>query len=206
MTEDQQLSALLRLKRYEQPPSGYYQKLLQDVHRRQRAELLKRPLWKIAVERLQTFFSEHSMSGLSYAGAMAAVAVAGLLAINTLGTSSGISGGQTLAQAPAPTLPAVAEVAPSEPAPSTALAQIASTRTPTVDLRAETPGLPRLLSLEESPVEVTTTSAEDDEALANARLSPSRTQADGGATVRQPRYVIDARPPSFEATKVSFSF
>jgi len=88
------------------------------------------------------------------------------------------------------------------------LAQVASTRTPAVDLRAETPSVTRLLSLqEEAPVEVTTTSAEE-ETLANARISPSRASSEttGGTSVRQPRYVIDARPPSFEATKVSFSF
>lgn len=83
MTEEQ-LSALLRLKRDEQPPAGYFDQLLRDIHRRQRAELLQRPLWKIALERVQTFFGEHSMGRASYAGAMAAVLVAGLAAIGLL--------------------------------------------------------------------------------------------------------------------------
>src|SRR4051794_11097022 len=87
MTEDQQLQALLRLKRYEQPPAGYYEKLLQDIHRRQRSELLRQPLWAIAVERVQIFFSEHSMGSLSYAGALAAVALAGLMTINVASRS-----------------------------------------------------------------------------------------------------------------------
>src|SRR5258708_39842639 len=78
---EEQLSALLRLKRYEQPPAGYFDRLLQDVHRRQRAELLRRPLWKIAAERLQTFFSEHSMGHLSYAGALASALVVGVVGI-----------------------------------------------------------------------------------------------------------------------------
>jgi hypothetical protein len=38
---DEQLSALLRLKRYEQPPPQYFETLLQRVHRRQRCELLR---------------------------------------------------------------------------------------------------------------------------------------------------------------------
>jgi len=83
MTEEQ-LSALLRLKRYEQPPAHYFDRLLQDVHRRQRADLLKLPLWKIALERVQTFFSEHSMSRLSYAGALASVMVVGMTAIGLM--------------------------------------------------------------------------------------------------------------------------
>src|SRR4029434_6253749 len=81
MTEDQQqqkLSALLRLKRYEQPPPGYFDKLLQDVHRRQRGDLLRRPAWKLLLERVQTFFSEHSMGYGAYAGAATAVVVAGV--------------------------------------------------------------------------------------------------------------------------------
>jgi hypothetical protein len=78
---DEQLSALLRLKRYEQPPPAYFDRLLQEVHRRQREELLRRPLWRIALDRLQVAFSEHSMAPASYAGAMAAVVVTGLLAI-----------------------------------------------------------------------------------------------------------------------------
>ena len=75
---DEQLSALLRLKRYEGPPPEYFEGLLTQVHRRQRAELLHRPLWRIAVERVQTFFSEHSMGNLSYAGAMASALVVGV--------------------------------------------------------------------------------------------------------------------------------
>jgi hypothetical protein len=87
MTEEQ-LSALLRLKRFEQPPPQYFDQLLQDIHRRQRAELLRRPLWKIAAERIQTFFSEHSMGHLSYAGALASVMIVGVGAIGLM-TSGG---------------------------------------------------------------------------------------------------------------------
>ena len=81
---DEQLSALLRLKRHEKPPEGYFDGLLRDIHHRQRTELLRRPLWKIAAERVQTFFSEHSMGHLSYAGALAAVLVVGVAAIGLM--------------------------------------------------------------------------------------------------------------------------
>jgi hypothetical protein len=93
---DQQLTALLRLKRYEKPPVGYFDRLLEDVHRRQRAELLQRPLWKIAVERVQVFFSEHSMGNVGYAGAMAAVLVMGLGTISLM-TPGGMKDSRNLA-------------------------------------------------------------------------------------------------------------
>ena len=80
MTEEQ-LTSLLRIKRFEQPPPQYFDKLLENVRRRQREELLQRPLWRIAVERVQTFFSEHSMGNVSYAGAMAAALIVGAGAI-----------------------------------------------------------------------------------------------------------------------------
>src|SRR4051794_33677071 len=83
MTEEQ-LSALLRLKRDEQPPPGYFDDLLRAVHRRQREELLQRPLWRIAIERLQCFFGERTLAPVSYAGVLAAVAVAGVLPIRSI--------------------------------------------------------------------------------------------------------------------------
>ena len=90
---DEQLSALLRLKRYEQPAPQDFDRLLQDIHRRQRSELLHRPLWKIAAERVQTFFSEHSMGHLSYAGALASALVVGVVGIGLM-TSGGAVPGQ----------------------------------------------------------------------------------------------------------------
>lgn len=83
MTDDQ-LTALLRLKRYEKPDPAYFEDLLKDIQERQRAELLHRPIWKLAMDRFQTFFSEHSMGNVSYATAMASVLVAGVSAIVVL--------------------------------------------------------------------------------------------------------------------------
>jgi len=103
---DEQLCALLRLKRFEQPPEGYFDGLLRDIHRRQREELLRRSLWSIAMERMQTFFGEHSMSSPAYAGAMAAVLVAGVVAIGTVLPHSHAPGGGVIASAtPAPVSP-----------------------------------------------------------------------------------------------------
>ncbi|MEI9897722.1 MAG: hypothetical protein WDN28_28660 [Chthoniobacter sp.] len=169
MTEEQ-LSALLRIKRFEQPPPQYFDRLLQDIHRRQRAELLRRPLWKIAAERLQTFFSEHSMGHLSYAGALASVLVVGVAGIGVI-----TSGGS-------------AELASkggySSGGRSAALAEVA----------AQAPANEKLLDIEN----------------ANSHLilgSPSLPTAQPGylPAVHQPRYIIDARPASYEPAS-AYSF
>ena len=158
---DEQLSALLRLKRYEQPPADYFDGLLKDIHRRQRTELLRRPLWKIAAERVQTFFSEHSMGHLSYAGAMAAVLIVGVGAIGLM-TPGGSS---------RPSAPAFAAVE-KNPAP------IAEEKI----LSLQASAAPRL----------------DAPAL-------SAPTAGFAPVVPQPRYIMDARPVSYEPSS-AFNF
>lgn len=196
MTEEQQLQALLRLKRYEQPPAGYYEKLLRDVHRKQRSELLRRPLWSIAWERLQTLFSEHSMGNVSYAGAMAGVAVAGILAINAA-SKSGVGTGPSIASAA--THPAASEAQPAELHQPLQAPQLAQTRL----VAATAP----VLTLDGDAFAATSdaSDADVDDELHDARLLPAKAARTFG-TVRQPRYVIDSRPVSYEAARVSFSF
>ena len=152
---DEQLSALLRLKRYEQPAPQYFDRLLENIHRRQRSELLQRPLWKIATERLQTFFSEHSMGHLSYASALASVLVVGLAGIGIM-----TSGGSP------ERLPHARLV--SDPIPPAIYAE------------------KQLLTLQtkQGPV------------LESPSL-PS-TQPGSAYGFRQPRYIIDTRPASYE--------
>ena len=53
--DDREIARLLRLKRYEQPPPGYFENFLHEFHRRQRDELLRQPLWRICLERAHTF-------------------------------------------------------------------------------------------------------------------------------------------------------
>jgi len=160
MTEEQ-LTALLRLKRYEQPPPEYFQGLLQNIHRRQRAELLQRPLWKIAVERMQTFFSEHSMGHMSYAGALAVALVGGITVIELMTPNGGLKGhGQSKSTVVA------TETAPSQDKL----------------LRLQNVSLPKL---EAPPLQAPESSLQ--------------------STAREPRYVIDARPVSYEPSS-SFNF
>lgn len=179
MTEDQQqqkLSALLRLKRYEQPPPGYFDKLLQDVHRRQRADLLRRPAWKLWLERVGTFFSEHSLGYGTYAGAATALVITGLAIFGSSFT------GKPSGQAAAPALAA----APARP----------------IDLRSDRAATESLFSLDGERL-VMASLPEMDSPVANARLFPAPISR-GTIAGRQPRYVIDAQPVSYEATPVSF--
>lgn len=89
MPDETELQKLLRLKRYEKPAPEYFDGFLRDFHRRQRAELLRQPAWKIVLERLETLFSEHSLGRSAYAMATAVVLVcAGIASYGILNSGS----------------------------------------------------------------------------------------------------------------------
>src|SRR5438876_982124 len=73
---DKEIAKLLRLKRYEQPPPGYFENFLHEFHRRQRDELLRQPLWRICLDRAQDLMLRLNVRSLaSYPAAAAAVLV-----------------------------------------------------------------------------------------------------------------------------------
>src|SRR5213076_1460216 len=62
---DNEITKLLRLKRYEQPPPGYFENFLHEFHRRQRDELLRQPLWRICLERAHNFMLQLDVRSLT---------------------------------------------------------------------------------------------------------------------------------------------
>jgi hypothetical protein len=76
MLDEQQVQQLLRLKRFEQPPPGYFEQTLDELHYRMRAGSVSRSTrnHSIRFSRLQEFFSNLNsfrVPQAAYAGAFA---------------------------------------------------------------------------------------------------------------------------------------
>ena len=54
MDNEDSITKLLRLKRYEQPPEDYFQNFLAEFQARQRSEVIHRPLLRIAWDRFSS--------------------------------------------------------------------------------------------------------------------------------------------------------
>ena len=81
---DDRIARLLRLKRYEQPPPGYYENFLQEFRRlRQRNKPFPEPFWSICVVRMQDFILRHNVRALAgySAGVATAAACVAVIAI-----------------------------------------------------------------------------------------------------------------------------
>jgi len=186
---DATLSRLLRLKRYEQPPPEYFENFLREFHRRQRADMMRRPAWRLALDRaesaVESFFGRFTLSQTAYGLASVAVlAVAGVMTLN-------------LIQHPGTTTPTLA----LNSAPNTTNTIVVAQVAPPVTVAAMVPV--RVQSEATAPAGLLAFQAEVGN---NFTLDPrirlpesDRPQAvRTGMTGRQPRYVLDARPVSYE--------
>lgn len=77
MEPNESISKLLRLKRYEQPPGDYFEDFLAEFQLRQRAEVIHRPLLKVAWDRLRSAFTPPPIPRLALASSFAVAILAG---------------------------------------------------------------------------------------------------------------------------------
>jgi hypothetical protein len=80
--DNDSISRLLRLKRYETPPEGYFEDFLAEFHLRQRAEIIHRPFLRIAWDRLCSLLTPPPIPRLAMAGSFAAAVIATGLVLN----------------------------------------------------------------------------------------------------------------------------
>lgn len=80
--EDMNVSKLLRLKRYEQPPPGYFEDFLHEFHRRQRADLMNRPTWESFWQRILNFAPTFRVPQFAYATIAALAVVASVVVVS----------------------------------------------------------------------------------------------------------------------------
>lgn len=173
---EQQLQALLRLKRFEQPPPGYFDDLLANVHRRQQEEFLRAPAWRLAMDRVKTFFQSLKVDW-AYAGSMAALLMLGVAVIQMA-------------------LPRK-EVVPTWTASTTSTASAVAAPNPSANVVVvNSPNGPRMLSLQPQAGPMLTS---------DSKIVPVPTPGAGRQPQQgPPRYIIDARPVSYEQTQIHF--
>ena len=88
MENEESIQKLLRLKRYEQPPPGYFDSFLQEFQCRQRAELIRRPVWALLWDRFSLIAPSFHVPQLAYASILALALVASTVIVIRPGNGS----------------------------------------------------------------------------------------------------------------------
>ena len=73
--ESTEVQDLLRLKRFEQPSDEFFDEFVDEFHRRQRQDLLKRSARSLFAERLSVWFRELGMAKWAYGAGVAYAAL-----------------------------------------------------------------------------------------------------------------------------------
>lgn len=173
------LQKLLRLKKYEAPPAEYFDGFLKDFHRRQRQEIVQLPLWRIAWDRVTASFVPGEVPRFAYATACAVVLFGAVLASKQMVSQPVVN---DLAMAPAP---AALSASRFESSPVSLPLRIRNQQV----VRTQPNSQVVFLNETDFP------SMRDSRNRDASRLASQQTRA--------PRYVLDARPVSYEAP-VSF--
>src|SRR5207249_11958099 len=85
------IAHLLRLKRYEQPPPGYFENFLHEFRKRRGEELLRQSRWRIWFERGRHSVLWHNLWPVAYTGAAIVAVVAGSIIISIKPQQPGIT-------------------------------------------------------------------------------------------------------------------
>jgi len=125
MDNEDSITKLLRLKRYEQPPEEYFQNFLAEFQARQRSEVIHRPLLQIAWDRFSSMFVMPPVPRMVMTSSFAAAMLAAVFVFNWADDdspsalaldSSGASGWNSAVRtAPGKTSPSVQYVLPARP-------------------------------------------------------------------------------------------
>ncbi len=180
------ISKLLRMKRHEQPPPEYFENFLREFQQRQRAEMLRRPAWRIALERMQARFSDLTReitsriapAQFAYGGASAAV-----LVIAVMFTAN-------MLQHPGGSLPAIA-MDLSQPQVLTAQAHQANQAPVAVEIPVRMAAhVPARFTLDSE--------VRFPDLFPNEAPRVTQPGQQPGQARQHPRYILDTRPASYE--------
>ncbi len=96
MDDFTELQRLLRLKRHETPSEDFFDDFMRDFHHAQRAEMLKRSVWRIALDRIESLWPEMPVGRYAYAGSCAAaLLLAGVTSARILNAPVVAAGGSS---------------------------------------------------------------------------------------------------------------